>query len=68
MDSEIPQSIKLGDHWNQMTWNNSFQSYVDDWADPDNIAGTEYNLGNLDLLSVSMYVGENDAPCPPSEA
>ena len=68
MDSEIPQSIKLGDHWNQMTWNNSFQSYVDDWSDPDNIAGTEYNLGNLDLLSVSMYVGENDAPCPPSEA
>ena len=68
MDSEIPQSIKLGDHWNQMTWNNSFQSYVSDWSDPFTIAGTEYNLAYLDLLSVSMYVGENDAPCPPSEA
>jgi len=51
-----------------MTWNNSFQSYVSDWSDPDNIAGTEYNLASIDLLSVSMYVGENDAPCPPSEA
>ena len=68
MDSEIPQSIKLGDHWNQMTWNNSFQSYVSDWVDPTNIAGTAYDMAYLDLLSVSMYVGENDAPCPPSEA
>ena len=60
--------MKLEDHYKQTGEAKRFQEYIDsnEWANPGNTQGVEYDLESISTVPVSMYVGNDDFICGPT--